>query len=236
MIRFSVICPAIRPRLYKMAYDSLNYKNNTSFEMVFCGNKPPAHDMPSNFHYVVSDKNASYCLEIAARKSKGEFIIVTADDCLYSEHYLDKIDGYLKKFGDKKVMVGTRYQANGKFIDERTIFGSGLENPKVVGGTVAYHAKTWHDLGGIDRRFEGGCSDADMYMRFLEVGYEPFLAKDVWINEIVRSKANRLNGIKRLWKRTGNQGMELCNKFWCDGKRLTEKRKEQVLCIPKDIS
>ena len=218
---FSIIAPAIRRNLYEKVYRSLNKNNHISFEIVFVGFSLPKEEMPINFRYIYTKVNPNQCMEIAARESIGEYLIPITDDYLFSPNFLDKMYFYISKLYMDKVLVGNRYQMNGIFYDNlRASYERKIKNsPILLGDGAAFKRDVWMELGGLDRRFEGAFRIPDMNLRFYEYGYAPFIAPDIWINEI------RDKNIKSdLWKRSGPKCKQLCNKFWIKDSIFSEKR------------
>ena len=133
-VKYSMIATAIRSEHYRRVYDSLNYNNNTSFEVVFCGHVPPKEEMPSNFRYIYTEvRNPVQCLEIAARAAVGEYLIWTVDDVVYSDGFLNRIDYYEGKLYMDKVLIQTRLQTNGNFNDNDLVMNKVILNSPVIG-------------------------------------------------------------------------------------------------------
>jgi hypothetical protein len=222
-IKFSVIASAVRSNLYKKCYDNINENNNTSFEMIFVGNKKPIEKMPNNFQYIYTEVAPVQCFEIAARCSIGEYLIISTDDTLFSPNYLDKINHYLSKLHMEKALVGGRYQTNGIFYDNILTFDRKCSNSPVLPFLSAYKRSVFEELGGFDRRFPYAKFDMDLALRFYEYGYHPFVAPDAWGNEI-RNK----DICSSLCAPTDRLGLKLCWRFWNDGYKILKNRKLPV--------
>ena len=104
-VKLSICASAIRPQNWLRVYDSLkSYGDN--FEIVFVGNVRPAYDLPKNFTYIYSTVKPAQCYEIAFRNAKGELLMWTADDALYSQNAVNTVYDFFKKFNNKKLVVG----------------------------------------------------------------------------------------------------------------------------------
>ena len=230
-IKFSIIAPAIRRNYYKTFYNSLNKDNNISFEIIFVGFSPPKKKMPSNFKYIYTKVNPAQCWEIAAREAEGEYLILATDDCLFSPKFLNRIDFYINRLWMERSLIGGRYQTNGIFYDNILIYSRKIKNSPLLLSFAVYKKEVWNKIGGIDRRFSGAFCNADIMLRFYEIGYVPFIAPDLWVNEI------RNDSIKSsLWKRTGKQGRKMSDSFWIKDNLIVKKRLKPVISFnDKDI-
>jgi len=233
MIKFSLIGPAVRSELYLRTYNRLNKNNSTSFELIFVGNNPPQEKMPDNFKYIFSESSPACCIEIAAREAKGEFLIITPDDCAYSDKFLDNMKKSLDDFGDKKMIIGARYKQDGIFNDECLTFDLKIKDSVPLPAQATYKRTDWLKLGGLDSRFDLSFCDADMIMRMYEIGYCLHIHKDVWIDEeLIKNK--KLRKI-RMWKITGKSGRKLLNSLWVKDGKMSKTRLDKLHPFPEDI-
>lgn len=231
MVKFSIIGPAVRTGRYMDFYNSLTKNNHTDFEIVFAGYAPPKHPMQKEFKYIFTESSPTCCLEISSRFAQGEYLIICADDCFFSENYLDKMSEYVEKYKGQKKIVGTRYKIGGVFNDACLTFDATKEDSVPLGVTVAYPKDDWHRLGGIDSRFGYALCNDDLQMRFFEDGYELFMTPDVWIDEYHSGEVP-----VRLADRTWQQGRDLTTRFWVRDGKVLKKRQESVFSFPPDIT
>ena len=99
---FSIAFSAIRNNLYKRTYDSLSKDCNVPFEIVYAGYSPPTEKMPDNFRYIYTTVKPAQCVEIAARNSSGEFIILASDDISFSDGFLNKAHNWCNRIDSDK--------------------------------------------------------------------------------------------------------------------------------------
>jgi hypothetical protein len=218
-----VIAAAIRSNRYLECYNSINCRNSIPFEMIFAGNSPPKEKMPNNFQYIFTEVGIPQCYEIAARAASGEYILNTTDDVFYCDRFLNRFDYYLSKLHMEKVLVGNRYQTNGIFYDKILTLNKRSPNSPVLSLLPAFKRSIWHDLGGIDRRFNFALFDVDMVLRFYEIGYTPFVMPDNWANEI------RIGELQsKMCSLTERSGRKLINNLWMDGNMTVKNRREPV--------
>ncbi len=232
MVKFSIIGPAIKSHLYSRFYQGLN-KNNTNFEVVFVGNKPLTESMPDNFIYIYSESSPACCLEIAARKAQGEYLMISPDDYTFSNNFLDNFKKYLDSCSDEKMMIAGKYKRGGDMKDEWLVFDQKIKGSSPIGQCTTLKREEWLKLGGIDRRFEHGCCDMDMIMRMYEIGYKLHIEKNTWVEEdVIKDKKIRR---KRLWKKTGKARRALLNSLWVKNGKMSKKRLGKLYPFSEDI-
>ena len=82
-IKFSFIMPSIRfencLRLYHSLMNNSKY-SKYSFEVIVVGPEKISIKLPFNFIYIYSEVKVTQCIEIAARRSNGEYIIGFRND------------------------------------------------------------------------------------------------------------------------------------------------------------
>jgi hypothetical protein len=188
---FSLFGPAIRPQYYEEYYNNVSVNNNIPFEIVFVGNVPPTKTMPDNFRYIYSEATPAQCWDIAARATKGDFIIVAADDVRYSRNFLNRIYYYTTIFDMDKTLIAFRlsFQHGSYFTgitaDEGGFFNFGKPFFPVIGLSGVFRKDLWVKIGGIDSRFYGGFADLDITFRYYyELGMRIFIIPDCLIIEV----------------------------------------------------
>jgi len=209
---FSVTASAIRSDYYKLFYDSVCC-DEVPFEIIFVGNNPPKEEMPDNFIYIETDVKPSQCLEIAARRCRGEYILLSQDDMNFSPNFLVNSFYSLKKLDDKAILSYDYkiecYRKNGYCLDGRV-----LDSP-YVSPLCFFKKELWHSLGGIDRRFNGSFADLDMMVRFYEVGMHLFFSPLGWVEERnLPLPGNKQRLLKRDGGNSGGPARVLLNSLW----------------------
>jgi hypothetical protein len=212
-LKYSLVTPAIRSHLYKRFYNSISQSSITDFEIVFVGDVPPIEPMPDNFRYIFTEvANWNQCMEIAARYAQGEYLVMTADDEMFSPGFLDTVEDYTHRLDMDNTLISFRFQLNGTFCDDALVFDKHILNSPVVGVGGVFKKETWHSLGGLDRRFPGAMSDLDMVYRFYEKGYRLFLTPNCWLNET--GSEVYPSCIQTMLPRTGQAGVKLLRRLW----------------------
>jgi hypothetical protein len=208
---FSIIAPAVRPAYYEDVYNSISENSNIPFEVVFAGNALPSKTMPDNFRYIYSEKSPACCWEMAARESKGVFLIPSGDDLRFSKNFFNRVYYYTTIFDMDKTLISFRYymrevkEAIINSLDgidvvvpeDTLLFCAEMPESPSLGISGAYRKDLWTQLGGLDHRFYGACVDIDITLRFYyEIGMSLFIPPDCLITEVDQlwHKKNRLMG------------------------------------------
>lgn len=183
---FSFIAAAHRKYAYGSVFSSLSANAHIKFEVVFVGPSPPVEQMPGNFKYIQTDAKPAECLEIAARNSVGNYLVVGSDNLMFSDFFLNKLYTYTLRLSNYEVVIGSRIRTAGNvFLDESLVFDENVPNCPVVVMTPTLKKELWTNLGGIDNRFNSCCcSDIDIQMRCYENGMTQFLIPDCSIERI----------------------------------------------------
>ena len=189
----SVIATAFRVNLWMEMYNFFNATNKVSFEMIFVGHVKPEFKLPENFKFIYTKVKPAQCLEIAARESKGKFIVITFDDCVVCNNFLDilyaKIMG-LYKNGKKIIVSSFQMREKGSPVPyEKSCFWYGdKKSPRLPMGMIIGR-KEWEELGGIDKNFIGGYGDLDIAMRMVGNGGKIVFCKEATFYERCRKKS-----------------------------------------------
>ncbi len=187
-IKLSLFASAVRPHLWKELLESLR-GGKYAYEVVFSGFideelwKPFALDYPE-FKYIQSeDLKPSQNYHIASKSCTGELIGWTADDCVYSEGYIDKIYDYWKSFNNEKLVLSCKTNENGNnetMLNHR-FFGRNQNTPLMAPLGIMCREYFWK-LGGYDRRYINGQTENDLVMRVWADGGEVKIYEDVCIS------------------------------------------------------
>jgi len=201
-------------------------KNKVSYEFVFAGPVKPDFELPSNakFIHFTPDRGLGPACQCAANHSRGETMLLIADDCIFCPDFLDKMYAKYKESNDYKCMPAARWcGANGKLaadkveelIPENDITDTYWQIRTVPGRTDIYFALTlwsrkfFYELGGYDRRFIIAPYDADMQLRsFSHGGHHEWVYDALW--------SEPLGPESRAWNRWGGmfEIQELMFKRW----------------------
>jgi hypothetical protein len=235
----SVVAPAIRENYYARFCESLQQTapkvtcdgdtDPIPFEIVFVGSKPPTGNMPDNFRYIETNVKPAQCAEIAARYAVGEYLLTAADDYLYSENYLRKMYWFSRKINmDKAIFLnvfrGTpRKTKRGQKIRviEWCSFWPYPETP-LTHPNLMVKKKIWHELGGLDKRYQTIFYDVDFQLRCYESGMVPFIVPECLVSEhdLVHS-----DGQPRLTLRDSSQSQhDLTTSLWCENESFSPHR------------
>ena len=215
----SVIASAVKTQYWLNLYQSL-LDNKMPFEIVFAGHTKPNFELPNNFHYIHSGASPVTCVEIAYRKSVGDFIICTGDDHRFSPAYLDTLYKWYVRLRNDKFIVGSRgvdSPADMPLIPDASYT---ISHPQYNDGCLKCFKedmspvmmfppliprKAWEECGGVDSRFWGVNWNMDFQLRLYKSGYLPFIAVDAYSWEIrPETKKGRLS--KREQSR-GDRGL-----------------------------
>jgi hypothetical protein len=227
-IKYSIIAPAIRSYWYRRFYDNINNGNPSPFEIIFVGDAPACGEtLPENFKYIFTEvTNWTQCMEIAARNATGEYLLMAADDMIFSPGFMSRLEYYLPRFDMDKTFITFRYRQNDKGCDEALIFAKDVRNAPVIGVGGLFKREVWNSTGGLDRRFPGALAEIDMIYRFYGKGYSLFIPPDIWINEEV-SRENQLYH-HTMFGRTGIFGMKMLKKLWFKDNLFSKTRLDDV--------
>jgi len=102
--KISIIGSSIRDDRWNDFYENLNQRNDIEFEIVFCGNSNLTSELPSNFNYIYSQTKPAQCVEISARYAKGELLMVSSDDLLFGDHFLDNLYEHYQENCSKRIV------------------------------------------------------------------------------------------------------------------------------------
>lgn len=176
---FSIIASSVR-NSFETFYCNVR-SNNIPFEIIWVGPNPPKEKLPSNFTHIQTDAKPAQCIEIAARRAKGDYIITGADDLIFSENYLDKMAFYIPKFDMDKFIFLNRFKI-GRGIFEYCCF---WDQPRVPLTMAVFMVKRekWHELGGVDKRYDTIFWDVDLQLRCYEAGMNPFIVPECLATE-----------------------------------------------------
>ena len=212
----SLYSAAIRPQNWLQIFESV-CNSSIPFEMIFVGPTEPDYILPDNFKFIKTDVKPAQCYEIAARYSMGEYLLNTADDCVFiTQDALGTLYREYKAYNDEKLMLSCRFKVNS--IDQSPKCHSlDREDPNSfimpIGGLLS--KKLYMELGGIDKNFISVYWDLDIALRLYSSGGRVLLSEDVYNNETsamhlsVATATAHYGGydlvfVNALWRRGGN--------------------------------
>ena len=190
-------------------------QNNVPIELVFCGNKKPDFELPSNFKFIYSEVKPAQCFYIAFISTVGKYVLNISDDLKFSPHALDKML-HIIKTSNRKTIVSPTYYRRRKPILFRF-------DGKLIPVCSLISRKLWNRLGGPDRRFQSSFWDHDMALRLYAIGGTVKVCKEARVQVLRARKASRKKItdkktiLKLWWEDFGDQ------------KILTKKRKLSFL-------
>ena len=206
----SIIGTAKRTKLWSAFYEMLK-SNEIPFEIIFVGPEKPAFSLPENFKYRESDVKPQQCIEAASRMATGEYLMPAGDDCVYSEHALDKIYDVVQSAKSDLAIGSLIYKKHQEKEIEHRFINDDPNSPLMpyLGGI--YKKSLWRELGGLDNRFISSHGETDMTLRIIEKGGFVIYAKDVYIDEIVKKGSS-------LWQTYGRKfDHPLMMRLWTRG-------------------
>ena len=219
MIDVVIVATAIKTRFWKEYYLNL-LKNNSSFHLVFCGNRKPNFRLPNNFTFLFSEekpsKCAQNCYDFASKNLKSKFIMHTADDFIFHENYIDKlIAGYEKNkliYPNKPLMVTQLSIAPNGEYDRMAI----KDGDPLLGIGPLTTVENNNLIGGIDKRFNSVCWDMDRVYRFYALGgiIIPLPESEC---PLVKERSLDEN-VNYAWSQHHNKDMQTFNDLWVSKK------------------
>lgn len=210
----SFIAATYRDWMYKECCDSFVSNSKVPVEFIFVGPNPPTETMPENFTHILSNVKPTQCLEIAARKAIGDYLIVGSDDERFYGNFLDRLYNYIQRMDMGRVFITFRYSVFRKPRDFQLAVHRKIPTSTLLGVSGCFRRDLWNRLGGMDRRWVGSYGDVDMQMRFYEYGMNPFLPPDCIIDEVPIDR--KRDKKRRLYDRTGKGSRRLFLKLWTD--------------------
>ena len=168
-MKISFFASAVRPHLWKNLLGSLK-GGQYPYEVVFSGFideelwKPFAEEYPEFKYVQTEDIKPAQCYEVARRACTGELVCWIADDCEFSEGFVDKVVDYWKSLDNEKAVICCKTNENGNnetMLNHR-FFGRNQNTPQMA--PIGVMSREYlNQLGGFDRRYicgqyENACS------------------------------------------------------------------------------
>ena len=207
---FSLIAPAKRTKLWLAYYETLK-PNDVSFEVIFIGPNKPTFNLPENFKFVFSEVKPQQCLEAASRLARGEYLMPSGDDIVYSEHALDKLYEVMQGAVNDLAIGSLIYKKHKEKNGVNRFISDDPNSPLMPYMGGIYKKSVWRNLGGLDNRFVSSHGETEMTLRIIAHGGFVVYAEDAFLDEIVKGGAS-------LWQTYGRKfDRPLIMRLWTRG-------------------
>lgn len=230
----SIFASAIRPHLWESFLNSLrgSNRNKYKYEVVFAGHVDQGlvtemFNMYPEFRYITTGEiKPAQCYEIARRACVGELVCWTADDCVFSEGFVDKVYEYYKSLPEwqsynvfnntayKKVVISCKTNENGndETMQNHRFFSRNQNTPLMA--PIGVMNREYLDLlGGFDSRYICGQYENSTVMQVLADGGKVHLYEDVCVSI---DHANKHGKNNNFWSGY-NEDREQLENSWCVG-------------------
>jgi len=202
----SIVASAFRPANWMRVYDSIG-DNDVAFELIFVGPNEPNYALPDNFRFIKSEVKPTQCVEIGLRNARGEFVMVTADDCEFkTPRPLDKLYAGHRSANKHGRIVSCKFMVDGEDQSDRAhhfVWNDPTTPVMPLAGLIS--SLLLRDIGGIDKGFVAVMYDLDVAMRVYSLGGDVVLS-DVYLEE----------------RKDRSEGSNLCREFWNHDRGLLE--------------
>lgn len=218
-IKISLFGSCVRPHLWKKLLDSLK-GGKYKYEVVFSGFidkelwEPFAAEYPEFRYIETEDLKPSQNYHIASLHCTGELIGWLADDCVFSENYIDMVYEHWKSFNNEKLVLSCRTNENGDNGDmnDHRFFGRNQNTPLMAPLGIMSRDYFWK-LGGYDRRYINGQTENDVCMRVWADGGVVKIYNDV----CVTIDHKNMHGAETNFWAGYNEDREQLQNSWCVG-------------------
>lgn len=231
-MKLSLFASAVRPHLWNKFIQSLK-GSRYDYEIVFAGFIDPELYEPfvndnREFHYIqTEDIKPSQCYEVARRACWGELVLWVADDCEFSESFVDKVVDYWHSLSNYKAVVSCKTNENGNnetMLNHR-FFGRNQNTPLMA--PIGLMSREYLQvLGGLDRRYICGQYENDIVMRVLADGGKVHLFEDAYV--LIDHK-NKHGSETNFWSGY-NEDREQLENSWVKGGYIPSP--EKLLILP----
>lgn len=194
-MKLSIFASAIRPHLWEDLLKSLR-GGKYEYEVIFAGHidKALVKEMFSEypeFKYITTGEiKPAQCYEIARRSCTGELVCWIADDCIFSEGFIDKVYDYYSKliYGGIKshlnaeilISCKTNENGNNETMLNHRFFSQNQNTPLMA--PIGVMSREYLDyLGGIDACYICGQYENDIAQRVYANGGEIILFEEVCV-------------------------------------------------------
>ncbi len=218
-VKISLFGSCVRPHLWKEFLDSLK-GSKYKYEVVFAGFIDEALSTPflseyPEFKYIKTENiKPAQCYEVARRNCIGDLVMWIADDCRFSDGFVDKVVDYWYSLNNIKAVISCKTNENGQnetMLNHR-FFGRNQNTPLMapLGVMSRQYLQT---LGGFDRRFICGQYENQCVCMVLADGGKVYLYEDVCVEIDHKNKHGSRNN---FWSGY-NQDREQLENSWVIG-------------------
>lgn len=220
--KISFFASAIRPHLWEELLNSLK-GGKYEYEVFFAGHVDQSiiNNMfleYKEFRYITTDEiKPAQCYEISRRACTGELVCWIADDCTFSEGFVDKIVDWFYALGEilkKSYILSCKTNENdmNETMDNHRFFGRNQNTPRMAPIGVMRRDKL-EEIGGIDKRYICGQYENDIVMRFISSGGTVLPIEFITVNI---DHANKHGKNNNFWSGY-NEDREQLENSWCIG-------------------
>lgn len=231
-MKISFIAPAHRTHLWRGFYDSII--TNLDWEVIFVTDTyPMAKEIEGleRLKWIYSEVKPAQCFEIAYREAKGDYIVWTGDDFMYSPYALDNVFIMYKSLHDYKSMISFTIYENG----EQTIQNHKLpwDHNYQLTTSALISTEAIEEVGGLaDITFECGHWDVDLMMRIYAKGGKVYVCPNAFAYEPHILFHKKESNFFPTWK----DELDYFTSLWCkDGKTTLERQSEFKPYIEENI-
>jgi len=189
-VKLSLLASAVRPHLWTELLESLK-GNKYEYEVIFAGFideelwKPYTEKYPEFKYIQTSDIKPAQCYEVARKSCQGELVCWIADDCRFSEGFVDKVVNWFSPLGEvvqKSFILSCKTNENNmnETMLNHRFFGRNQNTPIMAPLGVMRRDKL-EEMGGFDSRYVCGQYENDVAMRMWAAGGQIFIFNDVCV-------------------------------------------------------
>ena len=177
----SVIMTSIRNFRWREICRNLS-SSKIDFEIIAVGPNPPLKKLPNYFIFVQSEVKPAQCIEIAARKARGKYLLYIADDLILSRKFLDVMYSFFEKNCTENDIASGLLTRYGQLVpNEMYRFWSADENSPIFPLGMFIRKDRWSELGGMDKRIIAVQGDIDLVLRNYEAGGRYYFVRKLFV-------------------------------------------------------
>lgn len=221
-MKLSLFASAIRPHLWEDLLKSLR-GGKYEYEVIFAGHvdqslvKEMFSEYPEFKYISTGEIKPSQCYEVARRACQGNLVCWIADDCIFSEGFIDKVCDYYDKLSQENsypiiISCKTDENSQNETMQHHRFFGRNLNTPLMAPLGVMSREYLEY-VGGIDNRYICGQYENDIVMRTIVGGGKVYLYEDVCVSI---EHLNKHGSTTDFWSGF-NEDREILENSWCVG-------------------
>lgn len=186
----------------ELYFNNLNHLiNNNDIEVILVG--PIQHPIIPTISIQCKPAQA---WAIGAHHTKTDKLCFSTDDCIFTPGFFEAANEELNKIQNKSTLITAKYIKNNidQLHDMRLL---GIPHMPLLPVCGVMWTSKYHELGGIDRRFNGALWDTDLAMRCLENGGETIMLDSYTVHE------DNVHD-NHLYSNNKNHDLELLKSLW----------------------